>query len=673
MIKVAELTRNGFINGDISTVMSPRTVIHWAENSEIFKDIGYAFRVTFLNKCDELERKIIAEYYQRCFGVDLPESSVNVKISQNGKKNNQVEDFKQALTSTIKSISEKKDCEISFGNSEFEKEKVISLPDIKKLENPGDFLAVRAIADSEALRLKYSDKKIFNAYKPKGKLAGELYKIAEKIRYEKIGSDEFRGIKKNLYEDYTNNRQISKESLLINAFDVYLKNLFLKVQINKNSTKNLKKFKKEWERNFKDNLDILKSNLKNQEKFNQIISRIISDIKINDNELDEGEIKKEKQADSQKKENENIDKSRNEEEEEELSISATLPELDKVDKQTQSDAKELEIEEFNGESNEILNTKLSNRNKGYKVFTEKFDEVVKAENLENDEELLRLRVQLDQQLIQLKSFISKLANKLQRKLMAKQNRSWDFDLEEGILDTSKLTRIIMEPLNSLSFKKEKEVDFKDTLVTILIDNSGSMRGKPISVAAICADILSRTLERCSVKVEILGFTTKHWKGGSSREKWNNLGKPKFPGRLNDLRHIIYKSADVPWRQAKKNMGLMLKEGLLKENIDGEALRWAFNKIKKRKEERKILMVISDGAPVEASTLSTNFGDYLENDLKNTVKNIENLSSVELLAIGIGHDVTKYYSKAIKITDVQDLGDAIINQLTDLFSEKKTIN
>ena len=227
----------------------------------------------------------------------------------------------------------------------------------------------------------------------------------------------------------------------------------------------------------------------------------------------------------------------------------------------------------------------------------------------------------------------------------------------------------MEPLNSLSFKKEKEVDFKDTLVTILIDNSGSMRGKPISVAAICADILSRTLERCSVKVEILGFTTKHWKGGSSREKWNNLGKPKFPGRLNDLRHIIYKSADVPWRQAKKNMGLMLKEGLLKENIDGEALRWAFNKIKKRKEERKILMVISDGAPVDDSTLSTNFGDYLENDLKNTVKNIENLSSVELLAIGIGHDVTKYYSKAIKITDVQDLGDAIINQLTDLFSEK----
>ena len=284
-----------------------------------------------------------------------------------------------------------------------------------------------------------------------------------------------------------------------------------------------------------------------------------------------------------------------------------------------------------------------------------------------------MRSTLDQQLIQLKTFVSRLANKLQRKLLAKQNRSWEFDLEEGILDTSKLTRIIIDPFNSLSFKKEKQNEFKDTLVTILIDNSGSMRGKPISVAAVCADILSKTLERCSVKVEVLGFTTKHWKGGSSREKWTNNNKPKFPGRLNDLRHIIYKSADIPWRQAKKNIGLMLKEGLLKENIDGEALRWAFSKIKKRKEERKILMVISDGAPVDDSTLSTNLSDYLEADLKNTVNAIEELSSVELLAIGIGHDVTRYYKRAVKITDVQDLGDAMINQLTDLFSENRKIH
>ena len=280
---------------------------------------------------------------------------------------------------------------------------------------------------------------------------------------------------------------------------------------------------------------------------------------------------------------------------------------------------------------------------------------------------------MDQQLLQLRNFISKLANKLQRKLLAKQNRSWDFDLEEGMLDTSKLTRIIIDPFNSLSFKKEKETDFKDTLVTLLIDNSGSMRGKPISVAAVCADILSKTLERCSVKVEILGFTTKHWKGGSSRERWNSNGKPKFPGRLNDLRHIIYKSADTPWRQSKKNMGLMLKEGLFKENVDGEALRWAFNKMRRRKEERKILMVISDGAPVDDSTLSTNSSDYLENDLKNTVGAIEKFSSIELLAIGIGHDVKRYYKKAVKITDVQDLGDVMINQLTDLFTKQKTIH
>ena len=275
--------------------------------------------------------------------------------------------------------------------------------------------------------------------------------------------------------------------------------------------------------------------------------------------------------------------------------------------------------------------------------------------------------------MQLKSFVSKLANKLQRKLLAKQNRSWDFDLEEGLLDSSKLTRLIIDPLNSLSFKKEKETEFKDTLVTILIDNSGSMRGKPISVAAVCADILARTLERCSVKVEVLGFTTKHWKGGSSREKWVTDEKPKFPGRLNDLRHIIYKSADTPWRQSKNNIGLMLKEGLLKENIDGEALRWTFNKMKKRKEERKILMVISDGAPVDDSTLSTNANDYLEIDLKNTVNSIEKFSSIELLAIGIGHDVTRYYKRAVKITDVHDLGDAMINQLTDLFSNKKNIH
>ena len=309
----------------------------------------------------------------------------------------------------------------------------------------------------------------------------------------------------------------------------------------------------------------------------------------------------------------------------------------------------------------------------YKVFTTEFDEVAKAENLETLEEIVKLRKNLDQQLVSFQDLITKLANKLQRQLLASQKRAWEFDLEEGLLDTSKLTRVIMDPYSSLSFKKEKDYKFKDTVVTLLIDNSGSIRGRPITIAAICADILSRTLERCSVKVEILGFTTKNWKGGQSREYWNKNNKPKSPGRLNDLRHIIYKSADIQCRISKNNLGLMLKEGLLKENIDGEAINWAFNRLKKRKEERKILMVISDGAPVDDSTLSVNSGDFLEKHLKKTVKYIENKSEIEILAIGIGHDVSRYYSKAIKITDVQELGDVMIEQLSGLFVNKSKLH
>tara|TARA_Y100000992_G_C21251931_1_gene486347 strand:- start:98 stop:1150 length:1053 start_codon:yes stop_codon:yes gene_type:complete len=309
----------------------------------------------------------------------------------------------------------------------------------------------------------------------------------------------------------------------------------------------------------------------------------------------------------------------------------------------------------------------------YKIFTNQFDEITKAENLENSDEASKLRKTLDQQLVGFQDVITKLANKLQRQLLAKQNRAWEFDLEEGLLDSSKLPRIIMDPYNSLSFKREKDLEFKDTIVTLLIDNSGSMRGRPITIAAICADILSRTLERCSVKVEILGFTTKNWKGGQSREFWSKKSKPKNPGRLNDLRHIIYKSADTHWRQAKNNLGLMLKEGLLKENIDGEAISWAFSRLKRRKEERKILMVISDGAPVDDSTLSVNSGDFLEKHLKRTVKFIEDKTETEILAIGIGHDVSRYYNRAIKITDVNDLGDVMISQLSNLFKNKKNLH
>jgi len=601
------------------------------------------------------------------------------------KEENFLEDFKRALISTIKSISQQKDCEIKFGSADKIEGKNINLPEIKKLENLEDITIVRAMADSEALRLKYSNKEIYELHKPNGKVAERLYKIAEKVRYEKIGSDEFKGVKKNIsvafnhYKkevNYKDNLSKNKKEVLIEEkFDSYLRSLFFKTE-NKKVSLDLKKTKKEWDKNFKKDLSLLKTSLKNQNTFNQTISKIISNIDVKDQENSKDDI-------SDKERFENIDNNKNQErkegkadkekEEQELNVAADLPESSDLSEKNSEEERFEEIEDDSGPFRKKYKKTFSENQKKYKVYTNEFDEFSKAEDLESNEELLRLRVSLDQQLLQLKNFISKLANKLQRKLLAKQNRSWIFDLEEGTLDTSKLTRIIVDPFNSLSFKKEKQIEFKDTLVTILIDNSGSMRGKPISVAAICADILSRTLEKCSVKVEILGFTTKHWKGGSSRERWTTNGKPKNPGRLNDLRHIVYKSADVPWRQIKNNMGLMLKEGLLKENIDGEALKWAFNKINKRKEERKILMVISDGAPVDDSTLSANSSDYLENDLKNTVASIEKFSPVELVAIGIGHDVTRYYGKAVKITDVQDLGDVMINQLSDLFSEKKTLH
>jgi cobaltochelatase CobT len=304
----------------------------------------------------------------------------------------------------------------------------------------------------------------------------------------------------------------------------------------------------------------------------------------------------------------------------------------------------------------------------YKAFTNKFDEMILAEELCDAEELERLRVYLDKQLQHMSAIVARLANRLQRRLMAQQNRSWEFDLEEGVLDPARLSRIIMDPQQPLSFKREKDMTFRDTVVTLLLDNSGSMRGRPITVAATCADILARTLERCGVKVEILGFTTRAWKGGQSREAWLQAGKPANPGRLNDLRHIVYKAADAPWRRARRNLGLMMREGLLKENIDGEALDWAHKRLLARSEQRRILMMISDGAPVDDSTLSVNPGNYLEKHLRSIIEEIETRSPVELIAIGIGHDVTRYYRRAVTIVDAEELGGAMTEKLAELFAE-----
>ncbi len=593
------------------------------------------------------------------------------------KKEEILENFKIAIRSTIKSISDKEDIEISFGGQDILSENnKLKLPEINEFQNKINFDLTRAIADSESLKLKYSNKKILKNFEPKGSKAKKLYQIAEKIRYESLGIQEYQGIKENLINYYSNAKPSqNKQDDIYFAFENYLRKEFFKLNEKLKLEKVSAKFKKNFDKVFKTKIDKIKQNASNQELFNSTISEIIQNLDIEETS-DYEEIDNKKEEDNNKdvenKDDTNQKKESKFDENSEMAIDTSVPELDNLADENDKDTSEVEIEDTSNESEKRMRSKNIFRDQKYKFYTKEFDEIIAADELETEEELFRLRQNLDQQLLQLKSFISKLANKLQRKLLAKQNRSWDFDLEEGTLDTSKLSRIIIDPLNSLSFKKERKTEFKDTLVTILIDNSGSMRGKPISVAAICADILSRTLERCSVKVEILGFTTKHWKGGSSRELWMKNDKPQSPGRLNDLRHIIYKSADTPWRLAKKNMGLMLKEGLLKENIDGEALKWAFEKMSKRKEERKILMVISDGAPVDDSTLSTNSSDFLETNLKNTVQWIENKSNIELLAIGIGHDVTRYYKKAVKITDVQDLGDVMINQLTDLFKDDKRV-
>ena len=594
------------------------------------------------------------------------------------KKTEILDHFKTAISSTVKSLSKSEDVEVTFGNQGLKSKKnTINLPEIEKVNNRINYNQVRAIADSESLKLRFSDKHTLKLYEPHGNISKKLYKIAEKIRCEKIGSDLFKGVKSNIekfYQERVNSLDLkSSEDKIVESFESYLRINFFDSKNNNELEKKLKTYKKDLDAKFKSKIKQLNNSTQDQAHFNSMISDLIIDMSL-DEKLEEEDKSEENNKKENKKDPKNQEQKteKQKKEDQEMSVESSIPNLESEASDSDQDGEEIEIED-KAASDLKRNIKNNLGDMKYKSYTEEFDEIIKAEDLENDKELTRLRKNLDQQLLQLKNFISKLANKLQRKLLAKQNRSWNFDLEEGLLDTSKLTRVIMDPFNSLSFKKEKDIEFKDTLVTILIDNSGSMRGKPISVAAICADILARTLERCSVKVEILGFTTKHWKGGSSREKWMKNDKPNLPGRLNDLRHIVYKSADTPWRQAKNNMGLMLKEGLLKENIDGEALKWAYNKMSKRKEERKILMIISDGAPVDDSTLSTNTSDYLEANLQSTVKWIENKTNIELLAIGIGHDVTRYYNQAVKITDVHDLGDVMINQLTDLFIDKNRKN
>ena len=602
-------------------------------------------------------------------------------MSNNSKESNLIEKLRQALASTERVIS---DNYISEGKTKDNKSsKKFDFFNLEKLNSKSDFINARAISDSSALKKKFSDEKIYKKNLPENSSCKSLYAIAEKIRYECLGSQMLKGIEKNLKDNYKQIIDLKRKDQLktkedvpiIEAFELYMLKKFHNIKLNSLTSNMLNFWEKDFDQAIENHINFLKSNLESQNEYSSKFSEILQKMEIfqneeNEDQKDDNQENEKQNPSNDDQENDSEDKKdQNKDQETEASLDSDY-DIDeyKLDEQlvdTDSDKQNNE---------QVIQKKnITNLNLDYKIFTTKYDETIKAENLEKYDDILKLRKTLDQQLVGFQDVITKLANKLQRQLLAKQNRAWEFDLEEGLLDSSKLPRIIMDPYNSLSFKKEKDLDFKDTVVTLLIDNSGSMRGRPITIAAICADILSRTLERCSVKVEVLGFTTKNWKGGKSREFWNKEGKPKTPGRLNDLRHIIYKGADTQWRQAKNNLGLMLKEGLLKENIDGEAISWAFNRIKKRKEERKILMVISDGAPVDDSTLSVNSGDFLEKHLKKIVKFIEDKTEIEILAIGIGHDVSRYYNRAIKITDVNELGDVMISQLSELFDKKNKLH
>jgi cobaltochelatase CobT len=539
-----------------------------------------------------------------------------------------IENFKNAVFSTAKAIARN-----TITTDEQKKIAKITIPKIHSINSTDEILEARAIADSEALRIRYNDESISKKNEPKGKVSKSLYKIAEKIRYEKIGSDEYLGIQKNLNNFYKKrilHSEVHSQNFIADAFEAYLRKNMMNLAIDESKKQDFKRWDDLFDKKILNKLNDLHTSINNQQAYTQLVNSIIEELEINDQKSEPENIENEN-SDENNPDNQNQQQSTEEDNQQsknqEFEMDNIVPEIEFDPSMSDQEAM---LEESDDENlPEGIRPPLKDGDpKKYSIFTNQFDKIIDAKDLISEEEIRKLRGNLDMQLSNLQNFISRLANKLQRKLLAKQNRSWNFD---------------------------------------------SMRGRPISIAAICADILSRTLERCSVKVEILGFTTLNWKGGKSRELWMK-NKKNNPGRLNDLCHIIYKSADTPWRRAKNNLGLMLKEGILKENIDGEAILWAFHRLKKRKEERKIIMVISDGAPVDDSTLSVNSGNYLEQHLKKVVGWIEDNKDVEINAIGIGHDVSNYYKQAIKIADVQELGDAMVDRLVELFSaDRRTLN
>ena len=606
------------------------------------------------------------------------------------KKENEISDFQVAISSTLKAIAAQEfgNREIQFtGNTISYNSKEVNLSKISTDLDSNVILKTRGESDEIAIKLKYHDTKIHKNLKPNSDLASQIFNIAEEARIESIAGKKYLGVKKNInqliekkYEtNLINPPGDDDQTSFVNALHLFLRNNLSGAEPPENSNKVMKLWNSWLEKRIGKITSQLKQTTNNQAAFGERMQELLTALKseIGDIENNDGNKDNEDTEDSNSDENsddqDNSSQGESEDDEGDGLESG-------IDENTDTTDMENNMEESDGEEdgdgdNEIAAKPFTGKNYSenplnkYKIYTNLFDEIVNATELCENEELFRLRKTLDKQLETLQGAVSRLANKLQRKLQARQNRTWEFDLEEGMLDAAKLARVVTQPLSPLSYKIEKEMNFKDTIVTLLIDNSGSMRGRPITIAAISADILARTLERCGVKVEILGFTTKAWKGGQSREKWINEGKQNHPGRLNDLRHIIYKAADAPWRRSKNSLGLMLREGILKENIDGEALIWAHERLLGRHEDRKIIMVISDGAPVDDTTLSTNSGNYLEQHLKGVISYIENKSPVELIAIGIGHDVTRYYKKAVTLTDADHLAGAMTEQLADLFDEE----
>ena len=592
--------------------------------------------------------------------------------------------FKRATTATLRAMSGQTDVEVGFSNEPPGiAGKRVHIPNPPRDLNPHDAAVARGAADAVALRLRHHDTALHAQLMPHSVAARAAFEALEQARCEAIGAADMAGVASNLgalVDDRCRRQGFDRltdrdEANLPDALKLLAREALTGEPPPAPARALVDSWRPVIEKRLPTRLDSLRKLMRHQDDYAREARRLLTELSLDvgpepnsEDQQDSGDDQSEEdgeQAETESKSGHAEDMA--------ADMRPTTGEGD-GDDSTEMEMASGEAEE-DGEGGEDDAAERQPRRghnsgedgaRGYHAYSTEFDEIVEADELADAEELSRLRRLLDQQLQHLHGVVTRLANRLQRRLLAKQTRSWQFDLEEGMLDTARLTRIIVNPVTPLSFKQEKQTDFRDTIVTLLLDNSGSMRGRPITIAAISADILAHTLERCGVKVEVLGFTTKAWKGGQSREKWIAAGKPGDPGRLNDLRHIIYKSADAPWRRARKNLGLMLREGLLKENIDGEALLWAHGRLMARPEQRRILMVISDGAPVDDSTVSINAGNYLEKHLRQVIDWIETSSPVELIAIGIGHDVTRYYRRAVTLVDAEQLGGTMLNKLSELF-------